>query len=202
MNKSKGFTLIELLIVVAIIAILAMIAVPNFLEAQVRSKISRIKSDMRSLATAIEAYTVDHNEPPPGQDDYNLEITPGVGNLEANEMAQRHLTTPIAYIASLPKDAFYAQIGDTIGRTIFVYMRFDSNDSGNYLKDFQLGYTWGLQSKGPAAVMVPALYGMHATIARADGLNGIYDPTNGTVSVGVIIRTNKGMLDGSSPQYH
>ncbi len=57
----KGFTLIELLIVVAIIAILAAIAVPNFLEAQVRSKVSRVKSDQRSLATAIEAYFVDNN---------------------------------------------------------------------------------------------------------------------------------------------
>lgn len=57
----KGFTLIELLIVVAIIAILAAIAVPNFLEAQVRSKVSRAKADQRSLATAIEAYFVDNN---------------------------------------------------------------------------------------------------------------------------------------------
>jgi prepilin-type N-terminal cleavage/methylation domain-containing protein len=46
-----AFTLIELLIVVAIIAILAAIAVPNFLEAQVRSKVSRAKADMRSIAT-------------------------------------------------------------------------------------------------------------------------------------------------------
>ena len=60
----KGFTLIELLIVVAIIAILAAIAVPNFLEAQVRSKVSRARSDMRSLATGIESYYVDNNQYP------------------------------------------------------------------------------------------------------------------------------------------
>ena len=59
--RAKGFTLIELLIVVAIIAILAAIAVPNFLEAQTRSKVSRVMSDMRSLATAIEAYRTDYN---------------------------------------------------------------------------------------------------------------------------------------------
>jgi type II secretion system protein G len=64
-GRKRGFTLIELLIVVAIIAILAAIAVPNFLEAQVRSKVSRVKSDMRSIDTALQAYYVDNNRYPP-----------------------------------------------------------------------------------------------------------------------------------------
>lgn len=62
----KGFTLIELLIVVAIIAILAAIAVPNFLEAQTRSKVSRVKADMRTIATGLEIYRLDNNDYPPG----------------------------------------------------------------------------------------------------------------------------------------
>ncbi|MBM3336032.1 prepilin-type N-terminal cleavage/methylation domain-containing protein, partial [Candidatus Sumerlaeota bacterium] len=60
----KGFTLIELLIVVAIIAILAAIAVPNFLEAQTRSKVTRAMADMRTLAVAVEAYSIDNTEYP------------------------------------------------------------------------------------------------------------------------------------------
>src|SRR5687768_125539 len=63
MNR-KGFTLIELLIVVAIIAILAAIAVPNFLEAQTRAKVTRMKADMRSVATALETYAIDNNKYP------------------------------------------------------------------------------------------------------------------------------------------
>ena len=66
MRRSRsGFTLIELLIVVAIIAILAAIAIPNFIEAQVRAKVSRGLADMRSISVGLESYRVDGNHYPP-----------------------------------------------------------------------------------------------------------------------------------------
>ena len=68
LKKFSGFTLIELLIVVAIIAILAAIAIPNFLAAQTRSKVSRAKADMRTAATGMEAYRIDNSNYPPMND--------------------------------------------------------------------------------------------------------------------------------------
>jgi len=46
-GKRPGFTLIELPIVAAIIAVFAAIAGPNFPKAQVRSKVARVRADMR-----------------------------------------------------------------------------------------------------------------------------------------------------------
>ncbi|MGI8905910.1 MAG: prepilin-type N-terminal cleavage/methylation domain-containing protein [Candidatus Sumerlaeaceae bacterium] len=106
----KAFTLIELLIVVAIIAILAAIAVPNFLEAQMRAKIARSKNDMRSLATGLESYAVDWNKYP-----YcNNNITGGrrpdaSGTIPATEVPLpilERISTPVAYVTN----AFVADI--------------------------------------------------------------------------------------------
>jgi prepilin-type N-terminal cleavage/methylation domain-containing protein len=98
--KKGGFTLIELLIVVAIIAILAAIAVPNFIEAQIRAKISRVKSDMRAMSVTMESYRVDNNTYVPGTDKSNggPYRFPGTDPKWGSYLAM--LSTPIAYITN------------------------------------------------------------------------------------------------------
>jgi type II secretion system protein G len=64
MRRQKGFTLIELLIVVAIIGIIAAIAIPNLLNAINRGRQRRSMADIRSIGTALEAYSVDFNAYP------------------------------------------------------------------------------------------------------------------------------------------
>lgn len=56
MSNRKGFTLIELLIVVVIIGILAAIAIPKFASTKEKGYLTAVKSDLRNLTTAEEAY--------------------------------------------------------------------------------------------------------------------------------------------------
>jgi len=185
--KTKAFTLIELLIVVAIIAILAAIAVPNFLEAQVRSKVSRAKSDMRSVATALESYRTDHNDYP------WVEQSPGY-------QIPHNMTTPVTYLTSLPRDSFGFSSGDDI------YKQYGTTEDYYYAtkKYFEFhGWSWevypgrgtnqadwAFQSKGPdrAWARDPSKGGAGA-LELDRPYDYEYDPTNGTVSTGNIVRS-------------
>ena len=60
-SNRKGFTLIELLIVVVIIGILAAIAIPKFANTKEKAYVASMKSDLRNLVTAQEAYFSDNN---------------------------------------------------------------------------------------------------------------------------------------------
>lgn len=63
LNKNRGgFTLVEIMIVVAIIALLAAIAVPNFLRARKRSQATRILNDLRLLDSAQDQYAIENNK--------------------------------------------------------------------------------------------------------------------------------------------
>ena len=61
LTNKKGFTLIELLIVVVIIGILAAIAIPKFANTKEKAYVASMKSDLRNLITAQEAYFSDNN---------------------------------------------------------------------------------------------------------------------------------------------
>ena len=61
-TRRGGFTLVEIMIVVAIIALLAAIAVPNFLRARKRSQATRVLEDLRMIDSAIDQYAIETNK--------------------------------------------------------------------------------------------------------------------------------------------
>ena len=60
-KRSKGFTLIELMIVVAIIAILAAIAIPQYKKFQLKAKTAEAKTNLGAIRTCEEAYAAEHD---------------------------------------------------------------------------------------------------------------------------------------------
>jgi len=183
----RAFTLIELLIVVAIIAILAAIAVPNFLSAQIRAKVAKVEADFASLCVAMESYYVD-----------NHDYIPALPGAFFREMAQ--LTTSVGYLAQIPLDPFKpydicpqdrdhdticlsptsSQIHDGGGYNM---IRFSQN---SILPD---KYYYGFQSLGPDHDYEVSYYLPMWTLAwRQTFINNTYDPSNGLISSGEIFR--------------
>jgi prepilin-type N-terminal cleavage/methylation domain-containing protein len=187
----KGFTLIELLIVVAIIAILAAIAIPNFLAAQTRSKVSRAKSELATLATALESYFVDNNEYPPCVVPF-VDVAMYVPNV---------ITSPIAYLASNNfLDPFRApDAAATYMR--YRYMDVDSlYGKGSASAEAYGSFygKWRISSSGPDRIFGPTGYLTYQGVSY--NILCPYDPTNGTVSNGDIMRSQKKPDEDSSPR--
>jgi prepilin-type N-terminal cleavage/methylation domain-containing protein len=199
-----GFTLIELLIVAAIITILALIGLANMLQATVRSKVARTKNDMRVIAGALEAYHVDNNE-------YISFISGGPGSLFSRvivPMTKRlsPLTTPIAYITRVPIDVFQT-VATSDGSPLIFFDTFDYADVAGLNAAGSpkgaggtSGGWWRLSSAGPD--LIQSYGGDIAEIGSNSIINNFgvdYDPTNGSISAGDIVRVGPPSDQGQLP---
>ncbi len=191
MAGQTGFTLIELLIVVAIIGILAAIAVPNFLNAQVRAKISRVKGDLKSIQTAIEMYTLDQGR--------EIRDTREIPSYYGNAMhVWSQLTTPVSYISPgafmdpfVPKVNPFSSGAANEAVSVGTYQYHNitywrENNLGNMgtLADRTARYY--VRSPGPDRWYI--VHPMRLMNWMA------YDASNGLTSVGDIILSDKGIL--------
>ena len=174
-RSRRAFTLIELLIVVAIIGILAAIAVPNFLNAQTRSKVSRAVSDLKTLETAMEMYRIDNGQYVPA----GSPRVPGwVDSWCPNEVRFYRMTTPIAYIASVPRDPFYWEQSESAKQWGWAY---DFVNGG-------WGYEWRINSWGPDGVnQWGGSRGGYGFNCNGGTPNVLYQATNGLRSSGDIL---------------
>jgi len=182
-RRSQGFTLIELLIVVAIIGVLAAIAVPNFLNAQIRAKVARVKADQKALSLAIETYYIDRNQYP--------YFTGYTFPAQYNPITYRliPLTTPVSYITTLDiQDPFINEgtnaYGDEMLRDTYNYRSYMATHPDYGIK------AWCVNSLGPDKLANKGL--MTELWARglvAPETTVIYNSTNGVVSDGDIPMT-------------
>lgn len=182
--RKEGFTLIELLIVVAIIGILAAIAVPNFLNAQIRAKVARTKGDLKAIGMALETYRLDNGKYPLGATGPDL------------TRDLKELTTPISYINSIDmEDIFGGADKFDRGGSSFALQKSYKYFSFDYFPEMPNG-TWagraGLANMKLNGYLLYSFGPDHAQsalewygIGRGDrGM--IYHPSNGLVSWGDI----------------
>ncbi len=189
LRYTRAFTLIELLIVVAIIGILAAITVPNFLNAQVRAKVAKASSNMRTIGMALEAYYLDHNT----YTDWAWDSS----NLANHYRGYRSLTTPVPYISSsnVFDNPFKSntQVGTHLpdGRELdpmFELGTWYAKSSSEYVVQFP-NNVWLLESAGPDSAD-----DYNANNFPAKGR--VYQPSNGIRSRGDIYRAGGNNIPG------
>jgi len=198
-GAKKRLTVVGALTVGAILAAMSLVVACNGRPAQKRleRRVERVRSDMRTVVVALEAYFVDWNAYPAQTEFPTRPIAPG------SRPWFVPLTTPVGYIAQMPKDPFAAAapisspgaisddyfhcvlLNNTYGREGVEWAPSSWGPWPGFVPEFRSrGYWYLLWSPGPDSV---------SQIIRSDvGVNAFYDPTNGLESAGDIVRFGPG----------
>ena len=210
---SSGFTLIELLIVIAIILILIAIALPNFLEAQIRARLTNTRACLQTYRTANEAYFTDFNIHAPDVD--GGEVTRSDRRSYAGIFGQARgfncarigegctfylFTSPIPYLKELCYDPFLRDRNDPQAGKPITFPEYTTYRSGTPQREAwgnKYGLRYVILSRGPDLDSDPGSYDelwltLGAHIHHVRGFPAIYSPTNGTKSNGDLLVSNRG----------
>jgi prepilin-type N-terminal cleavage/methylation domain-containing protein len=192
-----GFTLIELLIVIAIILILIAIALPNFLEAQIRAKVAQAKGHARTIGIAEDAYYLD----------WGVYTTDHDWD-DRSQQGLKQLTTPLQYLPAIPHEPFSTANGLRNGRDDEIGWEMGATGPGprpiaeSFLK--VLIHAYAVYSFGPSLrdefdcsdvwpkctvspEIDPCLVSTGSITTSGKAWTD-YAPTNGTKSIGVIVQ--------------
>lgn len=191
MGFRAAFTLVELLLVVAIVAILAAsLSGGRTRGPGDRSRVSRAKADMRSPATALDSYFLDHRALPPSQPVPAPGAERAAGSLGSAGGLPPALTTPVAYLASFLPDPFSPTKGESLryharGDEFLLFSagpdrRFDIPDPNFALEADGV--------PGPGGPESEPRRRRELELARVRLVPFTYDPTNGATSAGDVWR--------------
>ena len=200
MRNVKAYTAIELVVVIAVVMIgivLFDFVRPNIHSAPERSKVARVQADIRTLATGLETYFIDNDCYPGWSADPSLNFfgdkareNPVYASLPSflrfTENGVRSLTTPVAYLTSLPVDPFAPVKGAT-----FCYWAVNAAGPGSNHSG------WIVWSAGPDGKYdltldnIAQAYDPAGDVPSAFLRELTYDPSNGTRSAGDVYRVRQ-----------
>ncbi len=117
MKSLRRIHIAEIIVVVVVLGLLFAVSLPKFSKAQIRADLAQAVTDLGKLSDAINAYYLDYKDTPPDFDGNHSSLSPAFNSQKGTQGAQFQteiysytlLTTPTAYISSIPEDVFYVK---------------------------------------------------------------------------------------------
>lgn len=190
MSRTAGRTFVNVVLAIVLVLIIAAIAIPNFLESDALAHLHKHQKQLRKIAAAMEAYRADWGTYPVSEKD-----SPLAGHGTGNEVDQRLLTTPNAYLEAIIPDGCRMRENEHNDRkqseNYPIYAVAYVNAAPSFTAYPRTAWmTWGIGNDGRSNT--DGYRSLNSVIANEASTSpsltaGIrYDPTNGPEEVGDI----------------